>query len=93
MEAFDLLVSQGYYTHMHAIPCPPSHIMPGGEQVTYRIEVSSLHFDRIDLRHLVEQGDKLDLEVTVGRMSQGSIDFSEPDRTPEVVRNPRRHPR
>lgn len=94
IEAMDLLASQGYSTRLHAVPMKEGFISPDADNgIIYRVSVHALHFDKVDLKHLCAQGDKLDLEVTVGQLSQGTIDFSVEDKTPEVVRSPRRHPR
>ena len=94
ITAMDLLASQGYSTTLHAIPLKPGYIQQGADNgIIYRVSVHALHFDKVDLKHLCAQGDELGLEVMVGQLSQGTVDFSLEDKTPEVVRSPRAHPR
>jgi len=94
LEAMDLLASQGYPTQIYAIPTPPQRInFHDDNGISYRVSVSALHFDKVDLKHLCAQGDALGLDVMVGGLTNGTIDFVLEDKTPAVVRNPRNHPR
>lgn len=89
IETMDLLVSQGYRVRLYAAPVDDHHPQPN-----YGVSVVELGFDRIDLAHLVEQGEKLGLDVTVSGLSRdGSIDFTDMNTTPLVIRTPRRHPK
>lgn len=94
IEAMDQLAHQGYSVQLHAIPMP-DHISPERDEngIVYRVSVHALHFDKVDLKHLCAQGDALGLEVTVGGLTNGTIDFTMEDTTPESVRGRRRHPR
>lgn len=94
IAAMDLLASQGYTTQLHAIPMKPGFIDPKAEDgIIYRVSVHALHFDKVDLKHLCAQADSLGLDVNVGGLTQGVVDFDLENTTPEVVRSPRKHPR
>jgi hypothetical protein len=95
IEAMDQLSHQGYSTTLHAIPMKPGWVDPNADEngIVYRVSVHALHFDKVDLKHLCAQGDALGLEVMVGGLTQGTVDFSIEDKTPQVIRNPRPHPR
>jgi hypothetical protein len=93
IEAMDLLVSKGYSVALAASNMG-DYVLPDGTSVNYSVSILGLSLDKVDLRALVEIADELDLDVGYTPVRDGAgISFGDPDRTPEVVRKPRRHPR
>jgi hypothetical protein len=96
LEAARLFASQGYNVRHTRIPSKPGWVVPGVPEdgVQHRVELVDLGFDKIDLRHVLEQADKLGLDASIHQIvGGGTISLSAPDNTPEVVKSPRQHPR
>ncbi len=55
--------------------------------------IKELGVDKVDLKHLVGVAETMGLELGLHFAAMGEITFSDPDTTPQVIRNPRRHPR
>lgn len=93
IETMDLLVSKGYSVALSAANMG-DHVLPDGSNISYGVQILAISLDKVDLRALVEIADDLDLDVGYTPLrGQERISFGKPDRTPEVVRSPRRHPR
>jgi hypothetical protein len=94
LECMGALTAIGYTVTVVAAVVPASHVNPQADNgVVYSVSTGDLGFDRVDLRALMEIADRLGLEVSVGRLASGVVAFHDEDKTPEVVRSPRRHPR
>lgn len=90
------LNESGY--NVTAVICPPnpSMVWPGVDNTKsmWRVDLAEMHTDKVDLRHLINVADELDLDVGTSQLLRGGISFSEPaPERPAAVHGPRRHPR
>jgi hypothetical protein len=95
IEVMDRLVEAGYTTRITAVNLH-DHVVREDDKmvsITYRVDIAEMSLDSIDLKHLTMLADELDLDCGFSPMSGGQFSFSERDKTPEVIRNRRRHPK
>lgn len=91
IEVMDRLTEYGYSCHIIAV-VDRVHVFPNEPGDThYRVEVIAMGVDQIDLLHLAQTADELDLDVGLSGLSQGNLIFSERDTRPSPVRS-RTHP-
>lgn len=88
IELMDRLNDVGYSVTLVA----GVHVGHQPERI-YRVKVSELTIDKMDVKKLVEVADELDLDVGFSSYEGGSFSFGEPDRRPEILKTQRRHPR
>jgi hypothetical protein len=94
LELMDVLTAQGYGVTITAGPVRRGFLDPKAEDgVLYRIAVTELTFDKVDLKELVAIAEAHGVDVGLNGLEMGKIVFFDLDRTPEAVKNPRRHPR
>jgi len=95
IEVMDALNELGYSVTILAAVIRGGHInfAAPNEKVSYHLSVSEMSIDKVDVRALVEVADRFELDIGFSSMRGGAFSFEELDRTPEVVRNPRRHPK